>query len=269
MLGADFEALRRFLLQEAGISLRDNQAYQVDRLKSLLEETECRDVFALLYKAKKDRDVKQRIIELYTTNETSFFRDIKVFNFFRTDVFPRLIESRERTKQIRILSAASSSGQEAYSLAMILYDHFPETRDWNIVIQGLDIDNNMVQKAREGWYSQLEVNRGLATRLLFRHFKREGRGYSVKDYLKQMVRFSQGNLFEVEKGFVKYDIILCRNVLIYFTEEDQQRLLVSLSKKLRYDGFFFLGASEIGRMIPQNHLEHHKKGNVVWYQVTS
>lgn len=265
-----FDTLRIFLLKEAGITLRDDQEYQMEiRLRPVFTENNCIDIFSLLTKATINRELKQQIVELFTTNETSFFRDIKVFNFFRTDLFPKLIEANQHRKQINILSAASSSGQEAYSLAITFYDNFPEARDWNIVIQGFDIDSQMVQKARDGWYSQIEVNRGMPTRSLFKHFEREGRGFRVKDHLKKMVIFRQGNLMEINKIAGYYNLILCRNVLIYFTDDTQEKVITELAKKLRPSGYFMLGASEIGRRVPKQYLSHNIKGGVVWYQTTN
>ena len=262
----NFNKLRDFLLKESGITLRDNQAYQMKtRLMPFLEKKGF-ELDELLEKAAHDFPLKQQIIELFTTNETFFFRNSNVFNFIRTELFPALIEKNRPKRKLRILSAASSSGQEAYSLAIILYDSFPEIRGWDVVIQGIDIDEKMIEKAKEGWYSQLEVNRGVPLKSLFKHFERKGRGFQVKRHLKSMVVFQHRNLLEAcEKGRC-FDMILCRNVLIYFAEEAKEQVLLHLAKKLNDGGVLMLGASEIGRNIPKQYLSSHRKGSIVWYQ---
>lgn len=264
---ANFPHLKKFLEVHAGIVLKDHQQYHVERkVGPLLEEFKCTSLHALLGVAGRNPIAMKKLIALFTINETSFFRDIKVFNYLKKHLFPSLIEQRERYKSLSILSAASSAGQEAYSLGMSLYDTFPSIHDWNISITGVDIDLNMVEKANKGWYTQLEVQRGLPTRSLFKHFTRENRGYVVKPHLKKWIHFRQGNLFKPDVANRKYSLICLRNVLIYFSDEDQAKLLRSMRGRLHNGGILLLGASEIGRQIPTDCFERKQEGNIVWYQ---
>ena len=262
-----FELLSRFMKTHAGIVLKEHQKYQVDnKITPVMEAAKCRTVYDLIKTAERDRSVLLELVSLFTINETSFFRDVKVFQTLQTDIMPDLIAQREIQKGINILSAASSSGQEGYSLAMMMRDAFPKIHDWRVNIVGVDIDPNMVAKARDGWYSQLEVNRGLATRLLLKHFIRENRGYRVKPYLKDWVSFGQGNLFQLSSDIRSYSLICLRNVLIYFSQDDQEKLLRILHKKMRPNGVLLLGSSEIGRQVPSECFTRMQKGNVIWYQ---
>ena len=262
-----FPALKKFLEVHAGIVIKEHQEYHIERkVTPLLEEFKCTSLDALMGVATRNTLAMKKLISLFTINETSFFRDIKVFNFLVSDIFPKLIAEREAFKEFSVFSAASSSGQEAYSLAISLYDSFPQLKDWSVTIQGVDIDLNMVEKASEGWYSQLEVQRGLPTRSLFKHFTRENRGYVVKPHLKSWVQFRQGNLFKPDVSNRKYSLVCLRNVLIYFSETDQEKLLRSMYSRLRPGGILLLGASEIGRQIPTECFERKQEGNVVWYQ---
>ncbi len=232
----------------------------------LMEEYKCSSLDSLLGVAGRNPMALKKLIALFTINETSFFRDIKVFNYLKKHILPPMIEKRSPYKEFSILSAASSAGQEAYSLAMTLYDTFPSIHEWNVSITGVDIDMNMVSKANKGWYTQLEVQRGLPTRSLFKHFSRENRGYVVKPHLKKWVYFRQGNLFKPDVANRKYNLICLRNVLIYFSETDQEKLLRAMHGRLRPGGILLLGASEIGRQIPTECFERKQEGNIIWYQ---
>jgi chemotaxis protein methyltransferase CheR len=262
-----FPHLKKFLEVHAGIVLKEHQQFHVERkIQPLLEEYKCSTLDALLGVAGRNPLAMKKLISLFTINETSFFRDIKVFNYLVKNIFPEIIKSREPYKELSILSAASSAGQEGYSLAISLYDSFPSIHEWNVTITGVDIDLNMVEKANKGWYSQLEVQRGLPTRSLFKHFQRENRGYLVKPHLKKWVYFRQGNLFKPDVANRKYSMICLRNVLIYFSDADQAKLLRAMHNRLRPGGILLLGASEIGRQIPTDCFERKQEGNIVWYQ---
>jgi len=262
-----FPHLKKFLEQHAGIVLKEHQKFHVERkVTPLFEEFKCTSLEGLLGVAGRNPLAMKKLVSLFTINETSFFRDIKVFNYLKTHLLPEIIEERTRFKELSILSAASSSGQEAYSIAMTLHDHFPSIHDWNVSIRGVDIDQEMVSKATKGWYSQLEVQRGLPTRSLFKHFQRENRGYFVKPHLKKWVYFMQGNLFDPTVANRRYSLIFLRNVLIYFSDVDQARLLKAMHNRLRPGGILMLGASEIGRQIPTDCFERKQEGNIIWYQ---
>ena len=265
-----FESLKTFLSTHAGIVLKEHQRYHIERkVTPVMEEYGCQSVESLLGLATHNSMAMRKLVALFTINETSFFRDIKVFNYLKSTLLPQLINERERIRDLSILSAASSSGQEAYSLAMTLYDTFPDLHTWNVSITGVDIDMNMVQKANDGWYSQLEVNRGLPTRSLLKHFERDNRGYRARPHLKQWVHFRLGNLFAPDALSRRYSLVCLRNVLIYFSDEDQHRLLRSMHSRLHKHGILLLGASEIGRQIPTDLFERKQEGNVIWYQVIS
>ena len=184
--------------------------------------------------------------EAMTTKETLFFRDAHPFEALKTVIFPKIIEAKQITKQINIWSAASSTGQEAYSLSMLLYDEFPQLRNWNISILGTDISDFALNKARSGIYSKMEVERGLSTKQIFDHFvKQKDNTYVLNDTIKSKVSFQPLNLNSNWMGMPKFDLILMRNVLIYFNQDTKMSILKKVYPLLsENEGCLMLGASE-------------------------
>jgi chemotaxis protein methyltransferase CheR len=179
-----------------------------------------------------------------TTNETLFFRDDRPFKYFKTGLVPDLSKQRETKKIIRIWSAASSTGQEAYSIAITLLETLPNIENWKIEILGTDISDTALTQAKKGEYTQFEIQRGMPIQLLMKYFKQDGQTWKISDKVKSMVRFENFNLLDPMERFGTFDVIFCRNVLIYFDEPLKKRILTNLSRRMTPDGYFFMGGSE-------------------------
>jgi len=183
-----------------------------------------------------------------TINETSFFRDSRPFELLKTDLLPRLIESRRHVRSLRFWSAACSSGQEAYSLAMMMLEHFPMLVGWNIRIEGTDICAEVVERAKAGRYHRIEINRGLPARFVVRYFDHAGEDWVVKEEVRKMCNFRQANLCGPQLPFHRtddrFDAILLRNVMLYFSQDTRRTLLNNIHRILAPDGVLFLGSSE-------------------------
>jgi chemotaxis protein methyltransferase CheR len=184
--------------------------------------------------------------EAMTTKETLFFRDAHPFDALKKVIFPKIIEAKQFSKQINIWSAASSTGQEAYSLSMLLYDEFPQLRNWNISILGTDISDFALNKAKTAIYSKLEVERGLSTKQIADHFiKQKDNTFVLNEVIKSKARFESLNLNSHWMSMPKFDLILMRNVLIYFNQETKMNILKKVYPLLSdNDGYLMLGASE-------------------------
>jgi chemotaxis protein methyltransferase CheR len=185
-----------------------------------------------------------QVVEAMTTNETSFLRDVHPFEALRNEVLPPLIASRASKRALRIWSAASSSGQEPYTIAMLLREHFPAVRDWDVQIFGSDLSEQMLDRCRKAEYSQLEVNRGMPAQWLVKYFEKAGQIWRLRDEVRKAVRFQKINLIEQWPALPTMDVIFMRNVLIYFTPEIKRMLLGRVKKLLAPDGALFLGGAE-------------------------
>jgi chemotaxis protein methyltransferase CheR len=189
-------------------------------------------------------ELERAVAEAMTINETSFFRDCRPFNVLRTEVLPPLIESRGAARKLRFWSAASSTGQEAYSLAMLIREHFPLLSTWDICIEGTDISSEVVRRARLGRYQRIEMNRGLPARLLVRYFDRAGEDWIVKPEISRMCNFRQANLCAPLRFQERFDVILLRNVMLYLSVETRRTLLAATHRLTAPDGCLFLGSAE-------------------------
>ena len=243
----DFEVIRNFLRENSGISLQDGKEYLVEgRLSSVLASEGFTD-FAELTRSLRDNDsgtLRKKVLEAMTTNETSFFRDRHPFETLRTGVLPELLIKRQEQKKLEIWCAACSSGQEPYSLAMLILDKFPQIKDWNIKIIASDISEEMLERSREGLYSQFEVSRGLPGHYVPKFFQRFGSKWEVKQELKEMMEFKLINLTGNLTGIPPVDILFIRNVLIYFEENTKKEILTKIKGLLKPDGYLFLGSGE-------------------------
>ncbi|EDY81992.1 CheR methyltransferase, SAM binding domain [Verrucomicrobiia bacterium DG1235] len=198
------------------------------------------------------QDLHHMTIEALTTNETLFFRDFHPFEAIEKKLLPEIIARRSAERKIDIWSGASSTGQEAYSLAMLIRDRFPELGGWKITILGTDLSYKALEKARSGIYSQLEVNRGLQLPLLVKHFEKSGRDWQLKKDIRDMVEFRQMNLIEPWPNLPRFDLVMMRNVLIYFDIPAKQKILSNIRSIMHPDGGLFLGASETTLNIDRN-----------------
>lgn len=188
--------------------------------------------------------IRYKIVDALTTNETLFFRDFHPFEALRQEILPKLIESRARERRIHIWSAAASTGQEAYSIAMLIRENFPQLLTWDIKIIGTDLSTTTLEAARAGSYSQLEVNRGLPASLLVKHFDQVDGRWVIKESLRRMTDFRQMNLIQAWPLMPKFDLIFIRNVLIYFDTATKQQILGKIKGSLLADGLLFLGTAE-------------------------
>jgi chemotaxis protein methyltransferase CheR len=183
-------------------------------------------------------------MEAMTTNETSFFRDTTPFDDLRRAILPRLLETRRSSRTLRVWCAAASSGQEPYSFLMLCEESFPELADWKFDFVATDISSQILVRAEAAVYSQFEVQRGLPIQLLLKHFEQTPAGWQVKAALRNRVRFRTLNLLENFAHLGMFDIILCRNVLIYFDADRKREIFERLHRAVRPDGYLMLGAAE-------------------------
>lgn len=216
------------------------------RLTPVIRRLQVESIDELIEKLRYSPDTKlhQEVVEAMVTTETSFFRDVHPFDTLKEILIPRLIRERAGQKELNFWSAACASGQEIHSLAILLRESFPELRGWELNLYASDVSEAMVQRAREGLYSQLEVNRGVPSRLLIRYFIREGLFWRVEDSIRQMVQYRIINLNESIPFLPKMDIIFLRNVLIYFDIETRKKILNKTLRQLKTDGYLFVGGAE-------------------------
>ena len=231
-----------------GISLDDTKQYLIEsRLLPLSQKAGYPDVYAFV-KALVQTPVSAmhwQAFEALTTNETSFFRDKHVFDGLKNHILPMLIHSLRKEKTLRIWNSAVSAGQEAYSIAMLIREYFPELYDWNILIQATDISEVILDKARQGIYSASEVKRGLDERFLQKYFHPQGDGYQINPSIRSMVNFLPHNLVAPWPFYPKFDLIMLRNVLIYFNQATKDQVLEKMHKQLNgVHSVLVLGASE-------------------------
>ena len=243
----DFEWIARLLKQRSGLVLSQDKAYLIEsRLNPVARKHDLKSCEELISKLRMngDESVLREVVEAMTTNESFFFRDQKPFDQFRDLVLPELMRNRANQKRLRIWSAAASSGQEAYSLAIILKEQANRLRGWNTSILGTDISTDILKRAKEGIYTQFEVQRGLPINHLVRYFKKIGERWQINDDLRDMVEFKHLNLLDTFSGLGKFDVIFCRNVLIYFDRETKTKVLDSIANHLEPDGYLYLGGAE-------------------------
>lgn len=247
MTEADFDFLRALLHQRSGLSLSPDKRYLAEsRLGMLCRRRRIEGLGALVQTLRlgHDRLLEIAVVEAMTTNETLFFRDRSPFDLFRDVILPEKLAANAATRSLRIWCAAVSTGQEAYSLAMILDEMGPRLAGWKVEILGTDLSCEVLEKARTGIYSQFEVQRGLPIQMLLRHFRQEGDKWHVCDRIRGMVELKQHNLLEPNSHFGQFDVIFCRNVLIYFDVPTKAKVMSALAKRLTEDGVFVLGAAE-------------------------
>lgn len=211
-------------------------------------------------------ELHRLVVEAMLNYETSFFRDHYPFEVMRQTLLPELIEKRAATRTLHIWCAATASGQEAYSMAMLLRDHFPETADWNVRILASDVSEAMLDRARAGRFRQVEVNRGLPAALLVRHFERIGNEWQIRDSIRKMVEFSHLNLARPWPALPAMDLLLLRNVLLYFSSDVRRTILQSVRKTLRRDGFLFVGGGETSLVLDPT-FEAVRTGKTVYYRL--
>ena len=252
---SDIDFLRGLVAEQSGNVISARQVYLLEqRLAPVAQDIGLASVQELVDELR--RDVRQalsaKVAEAVTVNETSFFRDIHLFEALRKTIIPDIVERNQLRRTINIWCAACSSGQEPYSTAMVLREHFPELRTWNISILATDLSEEMLGRSEQGIYSQLEVNRGLPTKTLLRFFDRHGSQWKAKNELRSMITHRRLNLTQGWPRIGVFDIVMVRNVLIYFDRETKGRILQRIKRALAPDGYMFIGSAEmlIGLSVP-------------------
>lgn len=246
MKPGEFEYLANFLKGRSGLILNTDKMYLVEsRLLPVARRRNLPGLSELIQELRLGRDQKltQDVMEAMTTNETFFFRDKTPYDTLRNELIPSFLKTRS-VKQLRIWSAAASTGQEPYSIAMILKEMSAVLQGWRTEIVGTDISREVLEKSRAGMYSQFEVQRGLPIQMLVKYFKQIGEMWQVDSSIRAMVQFKEGNLLANFDGLCSFDVIFCRNVLIYFDQETKKDVLERMAKLLPDDGVLILGAAE-------------------------
>jgi chemotaxis protein methyltransferase CheR len=247
MTTVEFDYLRKLVREQSAIVLDSGKEYLVEaRLAGLVREQGMSTVTDLVAKLRGLRDgpLHTQVVEAITTNETLFFRDPPLWDTLRREVLPELVERRRGERRLQLWSAACSSGQEPYSLAMLLAEHFGELAGWEVHILATDLSTAMLARAQEASYSQLEVNRGLPAAMLVKHFSKEGMHWRVVPGLRRTVEFRPLNLGATWPPLPRMDLVLLRNVLIYFDAETKRMIAERMRRQLRPDGYLVLGAAE-------------------------
>jgi chemotaxis protein methyltransferase CheR len=244
---ADFEYLQSLLRQRAALVLESGKAYLAEaRLLPVARRAGCTSVGELLgrLRAVPVNGLHEQVVEAMTINETSFFRDVLPFEALRQEVLPGLIERRQGERRLHLWSAGCSSGQEPYSLALLLNEHFPNLDSWDVTITATDLSTAMLERAQRGRYSQMEINRGLSAQLLVKYFRRQGLDWEIDEAIRGRVEFRPLNLAESFPPLPLVDVVLLRNVLIYFDVATRKEVLGRVVRVLRPDGALFLGGAE-------------------------
>lgn len=249
MATADIPFLAGFLKNTSGLIVSGDKSYLIEsRLSPVAQKHGCQGGLSELINRLKtlpSEELKRDVIEAMTTNETSFFRDTTPFDIMKAKIIPALIKARESNKRLRILCAASSTGQEPYSLAMLLREMAPSLQGWNTEIVATDIDTCVLARARQGLFSKFEVQRGLPVSFLVKYFDQQGPdAYQLKADVRKLVDFRHTNLLNEQPTWGTFDVIFCRNVLIYFDPATKGTVLARLARHLADDGSLFLGGAE-------------------------
>ena len=246
----DIDAVCDMVDELCGICWDESKAYLIEsRLGNLVEQLNCENYrdFARKVRAELVPGLKEQVVDAVTTNETLWFRDESPFEALRHKVIPDLIDDKSSSvfaKRFRVWCAACSTGQEPYSIAMAFVDTIPDVESWDIQILGTDISPSAVAHASRGIYGGLEIGRGMDPAHLKKYFVERGKDWQISDQIRSMCSFSQFNLFDPMATLGTFDIIFCRNVAIYFSQEDQKSVFNNLAKVLTPNGWLFVGSSE-------------------------
>lgn len=262
-----YKFLQDYVYRESGIVLDGDKHYLLEaRLTPIVRQRQLGSLndLCVLLQGSNDAPLKRQVVEAMTTNETSFFRDPAQYDALRTVVLPELIQQRQDVRKMSFWSAAASSGQEAYSLAMMLLDM--GLGDWRIDILGTDLSTNVLQRAQAAKYMQIEVNRGLPVAYLVKYFTRAGLDWQLKDEVRRMVRFAPIDLRQSMRVLGPFDVVFCRNVLIYFDIENKRKILGELRETLFRGGHLLLGGSETTLNL-DDRFERRIVGQAVLYRV--
>lgn len=247
MRAADFEHLARTLKDQSGLVVTPEKAYLLEnRLQPVARKwgMETLDDLVVAVRTRADRKMIKDVVDAMTTNESLFFRDMKPFDNLRDIILPELMKARAASKKIRIWSAACSSGQEPYSIAMLLTELGPKVAGWRFEIVATDLSSDIVARAKAGTYSQFEVQRGLPITMLVKYFAQEGEKWRINDKIRNMVQYREFNLLDHPRSLGQFDVVFCRNVLIYFDQPTKAKVLGGIADQIAPDGGLYLGGAE-------------------------
>jgi len=243
----DYEFLRKLLKERSGLDLSPDKQYLVEsRLVPLARKAGLAGISELVQKMKSGsaEAVTSDVVEAMTTNETFFFRDKTPFDHLKDTMLPALLQARAARRSLRIWCAASSTGQEPYSIAMCLKEFGPALAGWKVDIVATDLSQGVLEKSKAGIFSQFEVQRGLPIQLLVKYFTQVGDMWQLNADIRAMVQHRQLNLLQDFAHLGTFDIIFCRNVLIYFDQDTKTAIFERLARVIESDGFLVLGAAE-------------------------
>jgi chemotaxis protein methyltransferase CheR len=247
MTADDFAYVCKLVRDRAALVLEPGKEYLVEgRLLPLARKLKLDSVGAFIQhlRAAPANGLHREVVEAMVTTETSFFRDIHPFESLRTTVLPDLIRRRESVKRLDVWCAACSTGQEPYSLAMLIREHLPQLATWSVNILATDLSTEVLGRARAGRYNQIETNRGLPAALLVKYFKQDGTTWELSSDIRRMVEFREVNLTQPFTSIPRVDLVFLRNVMIYFDIEIKKTILTRVKDLLRPDGYLLLGGAE-------------------------
>jgi chemotaxis protein methyltransferase CheR len=265
---SDFEFVRELVHRRAAIVLESNKEYlALSRLEPVARSVGLDTVTELIATLRNEPNspLHEQVVEAMTTNETSFFRDLYPFESLRTHVLPAVLEQNRASRCINIWSAACSSGQEPYSVAMLLHEDFPELDSWFVNILATDVSAAILERARNGRFAQIEMNRGLPAHLHVKYFHRDGSHWVIDESIRNRVRFERHNLVTEWPTLPAMDIVFLRNVLIYFDQTTKDAIFQRMKRVVRPNGYLLLGASETTLNL-DNEFERQPLGRTVWYR---
>jgi len=243
----DFEFISSLIRGRSGLVLTPDKSYLLEsRLMPVARKHGLKGLEDLIgqMRTRKEEALIVEVIEAMTTNESFFFRDIKPFDLLRDEVLPPILEKRKTQKHLRIWCAAASSGQEPYSIAIVLKELGIKLTGWKVDIVGTDISHDILKKAAAGTYSQFEVQRGMPIQLLLKYFDKKDESWQIKPEIQNMVTYKHWNLLDSLRQLGGFDIVFCRNVLIYFDADTKAKVLGEIAKLIPKDGMMFLGGAE-------------------------
>jgi chemotaxis protein methyltransferase CheR len=262
----EIKLFSKYIYDVSGINIELSKAYLLEtRLGRLLQAEKCASYRDFYQKAKTDpsKRLEKMIIDAITTNETLFFRDTSPFELLKHKILPEIIDrqsSKVGANKIRIWSSACSTGQEVFSIAIVLSELLGQRHSFNIQLLGTDLSDAAIQQASYGVYNKFEIERGLPRERLQRYFTSSGGDWKIKDEIRSIVSFRKMNLMQPLTGLGKFDIIFCRNVAIYFTLEDRKKLFEKIADTLEPQGYLIIGSTEsltgvCPRFVPKRHLK--------------
>lgn len=268
LTSTEFDYIRNLVRDQTAIVLEPGKEYLIEaRLLPLLRReglASFQDLVTTL-NAQPYNGLQRKVAEAMTTNETSFLRDLHPFEAIKSSILPELAAKRADELRLDIWCSACSSGQEPYSLAILIREHFPGLGDWSLRLMASDLSTEVLARARAGRYTQLEVNRGLPASYLVKYFQQQGTEWVIKDEIRRMVEYFEINLAKPWPLLPAMDLVLMRNVLIYFDLETKKEVLLRVRRALKPDGFLMLGGAETTLNIDDS-FQRFQAGRACWYQ---